>query len=777
MIAGYGLIYTHQFTSSVSGLKEQFRIYENGVSDNNVDIGAAGDPITSNRSGNADSSRPFDLTVAYETVTFSFMAENSVFEHTNFANADEEKYLGVRLMWNGSSWDEKFRGFMSPEFYRQELKAPPLNVSLSFTNRLGDLQNYEYVNEDIYTSSDHDGKKTQLDVLLYCLDRLNMDMSGIRVSTRYMESNIDSAATDSAFKQIYVDPYSYYDINDNGLITSSFTLSEVIDSILKPYSATLYAYADYYWIVEQEELASDEFTYVEYNMSGTYVTNATQSNSLSFKAVGSTDYWRWAGTQSLTFSPVYNYVKITLDGKVIARGLQPSFVGKNAFKLGVLGFQDFTGTSLSIGNTFDSVIHGGRPYITDEDRQVVYYEAGITQITPDDYTPLRWTFSFRDTNSSNTYIRKTDELQYTSGDKFNIKVDLQVRPSYSSGYTEPLISWPYYVMPWVFKVGTYYYNSTTKSWSTTATTNQYFITQAGEDTTIDLDISLRDVSETATYEVDIYIPTRHHNDLGDNTDTSEANMITALKAIATTGLTEGARKITRYESNNSIPTWEYYFYELLENLDSGSEPNVVDPTDYHASTNDKRWQLVEQKTLHGISNSVTEVNALELRFLPNGDEPPDDIIQKTASSSNSVTLEDAVYHFDAPTEVNSSELLYYNRLCYLDSTFQPTEDWTDGATTQTIQEHRMDYLESMGKQIRQRVQGATLVHDVEIPPFMSFLNPSNLSRRFIMPNQTINHKGGMISGDMVEVYNEVGADETFDGVAETFGGVAETFGN
>lgn len=762
-ISGYGLIYTHEFTNT-NGIQEQFLIYQKDVSDNNTDIDAGESPITTSRGGNGDSSNHYDITIAYEQVTFTTLATSSLFQYATFADANEEKYLGVRKVWNGASFEEKFRGFQSPEFYFQDLYSTPVNVSLGFTDRLGDLQNYEFANDNIFDTSVHETFQTQLDVIAYALNRLNLEMDGIRVTHRIMENSINSAATDTALAQIYVDPYSYYELDEDLKVTSTFSLAQVIDSILKPYSATLYAYGGYYWIIEQQELQSASFDYVEYDMDGAYVTNATQSDhSITFKAAsGSSDYWRWAGRQSLTFTPVYKYINLTLQGKLIEGGLTLPFIGKNAFTTGILGMTAFGNlidgfVTKTVGNSLDSLFHGGNPYITDDDRQVVYYEAGAVsdQIVPDDDLPLRWTFSFRDDDNTATYVSNGKEISYTTGDRFKFSVKLQVRPTYSQGYTEPLREWPYYIMPWRLKVGTYYYDFIAATWTTTNTINQHFITEAAKDLTIDFEFPLRETTETADYDLDVYMPKRDEYDITDST--SESSMLSTLKAVTTTSLSDGHRTIARYDKNaggGSFPVWNYYFYELLEGLDSGTEPDVVTPTDYNSVTNDKRYQLVANHTIVQFSGSVVELKGLDVFFLPQGKEPPSSIITKTAATENSVILESSLYHFDAPTQVSSSDLLYYNVLRHLDVVFTYTNLWSDGTNTIPIQNHRLNWLVANANTPRHRIQGGTIYRDVEVPPFASLLDTDNDNRRYRITSATIKHKSPLLSGGFVEISSD-----------------------
>jgi hypothetical protein len=199
-------------------------------------------------------------------------------------------------------------------------------------------------------------------------------------------------------------------------------------------------------------------------------------------------------------------------------------------------------------------------------------------------------------------------------------------------------------------------------------------------------------------------------------------MFTALKAVATTSLTNNARAVTRYSSSNGNDTdWFYYYFELIEGLASGSEPDVVEPDDYNVSTNDKRYQLVakkikfKQESVNGWARPVTGVNfkKMNLRYLPNGDEPPEEIVlKKIGTLANNVTLEKTLHHFDLSPDstkysfnhVNNANRIYFNHFTLTDGT--PTGNWyKTGGEKRRIQDHYAEWLIRLTKKARYRVSG------------------------------------------------------------------------
>lgn len=778
--ANYGLIYTHQFSDINGNLSHRIQIYDRDTATSNTNIDAGDMPASYTLEGQGEDI--YDLTILPGSLNLGLIA-TTLEQYIDLARADDERYGVVWSIDDGGAYNERWRGYLLPESYSQEYGDPPVNVGVTFTDRLGDLKNIPFANRDVYNINEGytGGEKSQLGILLFCFRQLNLDMDGLRIVCDWFEENHASTSTDTPFEQTYIDTDSYFTRDDESLaVDQSKTLEDVVKAILEPYSCMLVTWAGYYWIIKQKDyLDHNSFSYVEYDMTGTQVATGTQTNYVDFGTASGSNRWRWrGGQQNLTTTRVYRDVELTLMTEVIKRGLTPNFIGANLIKLGPYVGNNFRNFPLVIGNPCDY-------YFTDLERQ---------RLIPNDIKEeekLIWTFDLfnlgfsngtaTEASNSNTKMFNGGSLNYSGTDRLSLEITLEtwlLQGDYVFGVKPN--TWPYIRLKWQLLVGQYYYNQQEERWTTTATVNEYFLQEKyQEKVDIKYNIPMRETeNRTDNYTLTVFAPSHMEYDLDSDT---EANMITALKAVATAGVANGVRLVCRHDdtpggAGPSATRYYYYFYELVQNQSTGSEPDVVEPTDYNASTNNVRWKLAALKYTENTNITHSGFYNIDLKFLPNGSETPNKFnISKASNPKNKVTLKKDLFHFDAPEGINNPELLYYNILKYdqeaglfIDTV--ATKSWDDGGASRRIQQHRLDWLTRLCKQGRIRIGGA-VDYNTEIIPFQALRVPNDDNRKFLINGGSWDLRNNQISGEFVEIGSDTVTEiKSIDNSADTSAG-------
>lgn len=754
----YGLIYTHRFNDIQGNLYHKIEIFDRDSSDNNTNIDAASMPV--NYSIEAQGEDIYDLSILPASLNVSLIAE-TLEAYIDFSTADDERYA---VVWSiddgGGTFNERWRGYLLPESYSQQYGSVPVNVGFTFTDRLGDLKNIPYANRNTFQLNKGftGGTKSQLDILLFCFKQLNMDMDGVRIACDWFEDNHTTTSTETPFEQTYIDTDSYFQRDDETLaITDAWTLEQVVKSILEPYSCSLITWAGYYWIYKQKDyLDHTSFSYVEFDMDGTQQSTGTQTNYVDFGTAQGSNRWRWrGGKQSLTTTRIYRDVELTLNSVIREQGLTVPFVGNYAYNYYALS-AGFSGFHLIRGNDFNC-------YITDYNRQ--------KQISPfKEEKKLIWNFdliassiadlTFADNSNSSTKIETAGDITYSGSDTLTLKLGIETwirQGDYVFGVLGE--NWPYIRLRWRLKLGQYYYNSQEESWSLNTSTNEYFLNDRyNEKVDVEYEVPLRDVSgSTEQYTLTVFVPSFMEYDIE---GADQSAMITAIKAVPTAGVARGQRLVTRHETTQGgdlANRYLYYFYELTPGLATGTEPDVIEPTDYDVSTNPNRWNLAAIKISSNSNITHSGFYNIDLLFNPNGTEIPKNFtLNKAGDTRNKVTLERELNHFDAPPGINNPLGLYYNVLQtdtiggnYIST--EPTNLWNEtGGVSRRIQDHRLDWLVRLSKQGRYRISGA-VDYNTEILPFQCLRVPDEDNRRFIINGGSWNLKENQIEGEFVEI--------------------------
>lgn len=179
---------------------------------------------------------------------------------------------------------------------------------------------------------------------------------------------------------------------------------------------------------------------------------------------------------------------------------------------------------------------------------------------------------------------------------------------------------------------------------------------------------------------------------------------------------------------------EVLYYELVREIASESIPDVVQPVDYHPSTNPYVWRLQKRSAYPTVENGgqVAEsflqsilIRNVQLEYLPNEGQPRTEIlVTETPNSNVKQVLEKTIYHGDLDTsKVDLNYKFITSGWLSTDATGTPiTGGWKRRGSTEnyTLQQLLGKMMRGQYQEIRWKLSG--LLHCPDgIPTFWNTL--------------------------------------------------------
>jgi hypothetical protein len=300
-------------------------------------------------------------------------------------------------------------------------------------------------------------------------------------------------------------------------------------------------------------------------------------------------------------------------------------------------------------------------------------------------------------------------------------------------------------LKWMLKVNDKYVD-VTGQWSTSETINTHFITKFGDKQKLRIKFPFDEIEKTtATYAFRIYIPNVFDFDYeGSN----QANMISTISAVDVSGIDEGRRLIGRYVS---APINFYYYYELRTEYTADTQLNVISPD---TPSDQKKWVLIDSRRYGAQSgkpaSSIT-YHSINLNYLPNGLEPPEEIkLTSTLKNNNKVDEEIELNLFDEYGQITNGANIYSNFMTSTDGT--PISAWTKvgGTVSKTIQQHLLDFNTKLLKQPRE-VINASFLSDVQVTPLSTLIDTGQSNKIYYIQGLTLNDYTEEYSGEIIEI--------------------------
>lgn len=743
--ADLGVKYRGSFRDDIVGVGKLHRIdiKKTGYSGDVEPLIFSGNPVTI--SVRAEGSQPaVDVNIFSHEITVNLHSETHK-QYQEFATGGEYEfqvlyYVDDSVAKDGSDYNLRLSAYITPETYTEEYGDAPYLVSFSASDRLADLSSIDYrpgISFLTQTSgAQYRGLASEISIIQKCLDTI-APQKPFRIAVNMYESNMSTTNT-SPFHQAYVLQEVYYRRD------RAQNCAEVLSNILKPYGAILFFWEGYYYIIKEEQFKLSSIAYNEFGTDLAYDTNGTISPRLAFKASGNTDYFRWMSTQSLSFTRPLYAVNINADGYISDGGVMEAM--DSPIRTGFFNTDN-------LGNAFpSSTIRGVRGYELVEGNKVFQQWQGGWKIIMVDELP------------SATYIRKSSAIEYTSLDRMNLSLEVNVDFSIGGVYVgfSPGTPAVYLVMKWQFKIGDNYLQ-VNGEWTTTPIINQFFIERSdvGKFVNFNIDADMPPNVTEATvenYEFKLYPVSAWEYDA---LYADKAAMIADMKNEADeTYWYSGSRRITAHAGTGNFRYYYYYEFVVAENEGVNDGAKLIKAT----TSNDRFWELKGtwyeelvsgQDTVGLLAGRTTTIfKNLKLETFPNGEEPPEDfnLVSKINNKRNARNIDIDLFHFDLPNTITNEENIYLNYTRLSDGS--PTQLWTRlGVGSQSRQEHLRDRLYELYSTPRYKFNGK-FYSDSEISILKVLYDPNDDGRLYLLNGIEINPKSGEHSGEILEIFND-----------------------
>lgn len=600
-----------------------------------------------------DGDDPFVLRYAgenedkFKTLIGSFATLNLISE-TNFQFIDlftqDERRFQVKWYKNiGAGYELKWIGYITPLIYSEPF-TEKINypVAITATDGIGDLKEFDFL--DI-SGNKYRGYLPIIYIVTQILRKLDINVS-VRSAVNIFESSMDQADTDDPLAQAFIDPVIFYNEDEPK------KCDEVLDEILKIFGVRVFQSKGYWWIVSIEDTAAT-FAYRQFSIDGLYESNSTYSPRIELKGSTQTIRAVWTDDSAL-LTILGNYGKMSV--------IQDLGLDNTVFNNGTFEPEEFNTSGYFNKWTF----YLGQPG-TRTGLELVDNENSKGALFVD----------YKEVLSAGENIIASQPISFDYDEKDHIKLRFQY-------LLRPRLSVPWIRFAWELKLvdsilGDLYLSPQGR-WTTNSNygKNYIYATQYFSFQDFDIDAILPTGTGTGTLQLKFYTDGQFGHDYND---------IASLKAVATTLLEGGTRKVTVFQTPNI-----QLRYTLERNTDAESSPDIVRPTDFNSSTNPKIWKLENSFIYYDpydpVSINLCVLDTLLLdnvrvEFLPDGTQP---IKTKTFSDvlnkdiKNNLTVN--VVYGDVPTDILNAKSIYKGHIRLSDGT--PTALWSRSSTAESL---------------------------------------------------------------------------------------------
>lgn len=622
--ASYGTKYRLQYVTP-QGDTHKTEIKEKGFSGSITDV-EGGVPATLYRL-RGESERDKFIPVLAGEIETTFISETDNFYDSIYTN-DPEKYRLVHSINSTAVWTGKV---LTNQFEESYINAP-YPVSIIASDSLPQLNEIPFLDDYGNRLS---GDIKQIVLIAYILKKLNLGLS-IRSALNIYASSMNKTASDDPLDQAYVDVSRYYQLQENP------TCGDVLRWLLEPYNAQIIQWNNVWNIIRVEERIG-AFDYRQYDANGTYVSNSSYNPLKELKNSAYSNRMVWANqNQRLRIMPGYGSIRVLYN------------LGnrKNIFKNG-----DFKLTSRL---NYDA-------FIADESIQLVPDLNGFEIIND----PSRGVYlNYEDLGNNNIAVTFTSisnsGLDYLLSDSINLKmgtidklrINIKFKVSRSK-LDDPnkLYDFRYIRVRFKIQYGDYFLNNE-GFWSLTDAPIIYYLDRDTANEFVDYEIVCAAPVDPITltpsvdylngqpFQIKLYFPNANEVEFREAT-TTEA--IDQLKGRLTADLAIGIRTELydisgTYTPAGFIGTYIHY-YELKEDKNDESFPDIIRPVDYNSTTNPVQWILQGiQKYDEEIKVNLA-IDRISAEILGEGKPLPDyETLEQDMENENPTPIQKEIVH-------------------------------------------------------------------------------------------------------------------------------------
>lgn len=631
--------------------------------------------------------------------------------------------LTASVVGGSSGYELKWLGYLISSNFSEPYTRPPYPVSLVATDGLADLKNYDFV--------DKDGNKYREDLITLqaineILAKTELKINVQSAINRY-EVEMDTSSIDDPLNQCEFNPETFYHGNT---ISNCY---DVLSEIIKPFGARILQRNGKWCIYSIEEFV-DDANYREFNTESLLVSNGTFDEIVDIdKPIISTRAAFQNMDQVLAMIPSYGkmffeHTLLKWDSLVKSYSFEPDDIytsptGQKLFKNWNVNIINFPGATYGIKET--------KSFEGDYNFYVKYQinRGGVgSSLVPSGISLL--------SSAVNIEYEAVDAFEY----RFNYAC-LIAPGSFGNVF--------WIKLKWMLKVGAYYYNEN-GGWTTDSNQryNEIIIERFNEVTEKKVTALFREVtaltSESA--EVEFILNNAYVYDFAD---------ITALKATPTTTKAIGA------QMKVASSTTALRYYTLREGTDAESLPNIVRPTDYAGTTNERVWELDFTASARAREVEYNFIDNVVLLHFPDAVQPPENItIQRNNNAGIKVNFEKSYLLNDIDIDnINNSERTYKNYFKLLDGT--PTQVWE--RTYRPGSGKLLDLLSndvvSQYKRGSNKLTGSFLI-DREVLPTSVMKEVHDDGRKYMFMGYELHDKHASIVFDLLELQDTITDDES-----------------
>lgn len=558
---------------------------------------------------------PFELLMRGENdddkfrVIFGIEARLNLLSLTNFqwkvvyTNDPKEIQLVYQKDF-GAGYETLCTTFVLPFQYSEPYVAPTYPVSITATDNLAEL-------DGLFLADDSGlrfyGRIKAIELIAFCLKKTGLELN-IRCACNMYADTMNSTDSDDPLDQAYVHFDAYYLANDKP------TLLYVIQQILKPFGARIVQWENRWNIVRVEELRG-EYDYREFDANGSYISNGSFDPALTINCSGGINWVR--RDQNMQILHGYGRIRVNYN-----MGLRENILRNGDFRLKTLFNPIFQVFTLEIDTDGFQIVSPSYPLnVSREEIDENNVALGLTSTSTA-------------TDGSSHLLSDVYNIKMGSDNTLKFVIRVKV-PGPKTIIGDP-IKVPYIKVRMQVTYGTFYLRG-----DGTWTTNEAFVIFYLEDfdkyTEFEVVAEQPDSGATSGYDLTIKLFHAYvkHTDFDSVAD---------VKAVTTASLGIGTRLealLTGFFSGTFL-----CYYELEENTDTESNPDIIRPNDYHAVNNPVQWILKDRKFLEQIRPIHSMfIDFISLAFLTNGKPAVRGrIIDKKGEPRNNLELEKEIIH-------------------------------------------------------------------------------------------------------------------------------------
>lgn len=615
----YGTKYRLEYQSA-DGRTHKTEITEKDYSGTISDVNAGVSPTIYRLRNEGNQEKFIEIVPSEIETTFISESENQFIDiYTN----DPDKYRLTHTI-NG---DVVWTGKVLINQYQETYTNAPYSINIIAADGLVSLESIPFLDSN---GLPFFGVFRQMNLISYILKKIGTNL-GIRSAVNMYASTMLSLASSDPLDQAYVDVERYY------LLEPNPTCSQILKWILQPYNATILQWDNYWYIIRFEERI-DSFDYREFDADGVYVSNSSINPIIDLKNATEASRMVWKDrNQIMRIMPGYGKIKLIYDlgnnNNIIPNGnfrlttkyrydlpIDDNFVERVP---DLTGFQIF---NVQVGSS----------------TQVGYEKLENNNIALTVSSYIGKGLNYMESQPLNLKMVVIDKLKINLNTKI-FRGDFVINAAFGLGF--------YYIkVKMMVKYGDYYLLED-GTWTTTPSLIKFYVNenQLNQYNNYELLADSPDTTykDGADLVIRVYFPDLNDTDNYGNTTTVA---FLNLRGVQTTNKQTGFKTELddidgTYYPPSAAAIRSILYYELQEDGNTESLPDIVRPNDYDATTNRKQWILKNYRTYSTEVTTTTGIDFISAQILSQGKPVPDNqALELSMENNNTVFIDRTIIH-------------------------------------------------------------------------------------------------------------------------------------